>query len=120
MRQNGQSAETARHNQGKQMLLLPESTGVAECPRQAQADRRNKGDEKQGNDHHDIEGQLCLDHLLHRALCNGGADEEDGSNGRGQKADAAVEHQDDAVLNRIDADRRGDGKQDRRGDQDDR
>ena len=39
------------------------------------------GQQQQCNEHAQVERQGCLDHLLHGALCNGRADEQNGANG---------------------------------------
>ena len=84
-----------------------------------QADVGDKGQQHQGDEHAQVERQGRLDHLFHRALCNGRADEQDRADRRSQQADAAVQHHDDTELDGVDANGGCNGQQDGGSDQDD-
>ena len=83
-------------------------------------DLRNKSDQQQRNDHAQIEWQGCFHYLLYRKLCHSRTDKKNTSDRRSKKSDSAVQDYHDSKLNRIDTDRNGNGKKDRRRDQDDR
>ena len=90
---------------------------IAEHLGNEQTDIGYKGDEQQRNQHTGVERQGCLDNLFHGTLGDRGSDEQNCTDRGCQQTDAAVQHDDDAKLDRVDADGGGNGQQDGGGNQ---
>ena len=85
---------------------------AAQQLRDSEADVRHEGQQQQSDEHAQIERESSFDDLLHGALRNGRADEQNRADRGSQQANAAVQDHDDTELDGVDADGGRDGQQD--------
>ena len=84
---------------------------AAQQLRDSEADVRHIGQQQQSDEHAQIERESSLDDLLHGALRNGRADEQNRADRGSQQADTAVQDHDDTELDGVDADGGRNGQQ---------